>query len=279
MTQPMKFQVHVHCTCHNVHRCCTSRITRLPSCTHPLTQHATYKESEFCPSPPQISIQDLINNSTVGPLDTYTPYVDEVLMRLSDDVTAPVFTRRVMGGFVVQYKRDPPYSVCGRSDTDEVCRSLFRSLQPCNETAHPVYVAPLPNLIPLQNGSCPGLDTLSYNSPGNNGGYGDGVSGDGGSGDGVSGDGVSGEGVSGEGVSGDDGCESLQPGYEMDGLGADILNAGMCDCENVIGCEDGEGVMGCGCEVNMSYVLYHNESQEFLSVTVWYNNRVSMDYY
>ena len=212
-------------------------------------------------------------------------------MRLSDDVTAPVFTRRVMGGFVVQYKRDPPYSVCGCfNDTDEVCRSLFRSLQPCNESTRPVYIAPLPNLIPLQNESCPSLDGGSGDDvSGDGGSSGDGVSGDGGSGDGESGDGgsgnsgsgdgVSGDGVCGEGGSGDGGCESLQPGYEMDGLGADILNAGVCDCENVIACEDGEGVEGCGCEVNVSSALYHHESQEFLSVTVWYNNRVSVDHY
>lgn len=252
-------------------RCCTSHITRLPSCTHPLTQNANYEEHEFCPSSPQASLQDLVSNSTVGPLDSYTPYVDEVLLRLSHDVTAPVFTRRVIGGFVLQHRRDPPYSVCGCNDTQSVCSNFFGSLQPCgNDSVRPVYVAPLPDLFPIQSGSCPSLKYSSGSSEvGNRSESGEDGCGSDGSGS-HSGDDESGEGGSADHVEG--GCESLnfQPGYEVDGLGADFLNAGVCDREGVgrCGCEGGEG--------RMMSALYYPGTEETLSVTVWYNNRVSV---
>ncbi|CAI8007469.1 ATP-binding cassette sub-family A member 3 [Geodia barretti] len=241
--------------CRHCLSCCESRVTRLPSCTHPLTQPTTYEESQFCPSSPQISLQDLLSNSTSGPLDTHIPYVDELLMRLSHAITAPVFTRRVVGGFVVQRRRDPPYSVCGCSNTQTVCRSFFNSLHECGgDSSRPVYV--VPSLI--QTGVCPALkssDRLNSWNGGNRSGVGD-------SGDVWSGDGVM-----------EGGCEAVEfpHHYEVDGLSADLLQrAGECGCGNVTGggCECGDCEGG-----RMVSAHYYQDSEETLSVTVWYNNR------
>ena len=170
-----------------------------------------------------------------------------------------------MGGFVVQHRRDPPYSVCGCSDTETVCRKSFASLCEYGSGGrHPVYVAQLADPSG-QSGVC-GLGSISENGTsvdGDNGASGDsGASGDdGGSG---SSDGV---------MMG--GCDSLkfQHGYEVDGLSADLLGAGVCEC--------GEGVTSGGCECGegegegVVSAHYYQESEETLSVTVWYNNRVS----
>lgn len=233
-----------------LYSCCTSRITRLPTCTHPLTQNTQYEEEEFCPSPPQTSLQDLVNNSTVGPLDTYTAYVDEVLMRLSHDITAPVFTRRVVGGFVLQHRRDPSYTVCACNSTDVVCNNFFGSLQLCqHDIGRPTYLAPLSDLHMIQNSSCTDLDFRNFKNERNE----------------------SGEGVSGEGdLQEERGCDSLdfQPGYEVDGLGAGLLQTGACDCHGLECNEEREK-----CLVSTQY---HQEMVETLSVTVWYNSRVSV---
>ena len=228
--------------------CCTSRTTRLPSCTHPLTQNTKYEEDEFCPSPPQTSLHDLVNNSTVGPLDTYTTYVDEILLRLSHDITGPVFTRRVVGGFAVQHRRDPPYTVCACATTDVVCSSFFKSLQLCQQSGGQLtYFAPLPGV----NNSCTNAD------------FGSAIGG-------------SRESGSREGV-GDfreqvgSGSLEFHPGYAVDGLSADLLQTGACDCD------------GLECKMEKEECLmstqYHKETIETLSVTVWYNNRVSISLY
>jgi ATP-binding cassette subfamily A (ABC1) protein 3 len=245
--------------CRQCLSCCTSRTTRLPSCTRPLTQLYSHPESQFCPSSPLTSLQDLLHNSSAGPLDTYTAYVDEILMQLSDKVTAPVFTRRVMGGIVVQHRRDPPYSVCRCSDTETVCRRYFSSLRECGSMIgdSPVYVTHLPNFFLGQSEFCPALESGVFSSwPGDDGGS---VSGDGGSGDG--GDGGS-SGKSGRGDSGGlGGCESVkfQGGYEVDGLAADSLGGDACNCTD-------------GDKMALS-AHYYQEPEEVLSVTVWYNNR------
>ena len=200
-------------------------------------------------------------------------------MRISHNIRAPTFTRRVMGGFVLQHRRDPPYTVCGRSSVDSVCRDFFQSLQPCGgrSSGQLVYVTPLSD---FRNRSCAGLDFNSSVTIGSE--IRECESGDGGSDDGEFGDGE-----------GEYMCESLdlQPGYEVDGMGADLLNKGVCDSEGVSGdgesddgeSDDGEiggGVSGDGvtrCVGNKNRVSahYYKEIEEMLSVTVWYNNRVS----
>ena len=184
-------------------------------------------------------------------------------MRLSHGITPPVFTRRVVGGFVVQYRRDPPYSVCGCSNVS-VCRSSFSALQECgrveSNTSHPIYV--VPSLI--QTRVCPALGSCDVHS---------------GTSENRSRD-------SGDVCSSDDvmvgGCDSVElrdsvelgRGYEVDGHSTDIL---MSHC--VCGC--GDNVTGGGCECGegegerMVSAHYYQESEETLSVTVWYNNRVS----
>ena len=162
-----------------------------------------------------------------------------------------------MGGFVVQRRRDPPYSVCGSSNTQTVCRSSFNSLHECGGNSSPIYV--VPSLI--QTGVCPALessDRLNSWNCGNRSGVGD--SGDVGSGDGAM----------------EGGCEAVEfpHHYEVDGLSADLLQSGgACGCgDNVTGggceCVDGEGG-------RMVSAHYYQDSGETLSVTVWYNNRVS----
>ena len=162
-----------------------------------------------------------------------------------------------MGGFVVQRGRDPPYSVCGCSNTQTVCRSFFNSLHECGgDSSRPVYV--VPSLI--QTGVCPALkssDRLNSWNGGNRSGVGD-------SGDVWSGDGVM-----------EGGCEAVEfpHHYEVDGLSADLLQrAGACGCGNVTGggCECGDCEGG-----RMVSAHYYQDSEETLSVTVWYNNRVS----
>ena len=177
-------------------------------------------------------------------------------MRISHNITAPVFTRRVMGGFALQHRRDPPYAVCGCPDIDSVCINFFRSLQPCGgrRSGRTVYVAPLPH---FQNGSCTSLD-LRFNSS-------------------ISVESESREGGSGDGERGVCGSLVLQPGYEVDGMGADLLNAGVCDSEDESGDSvSGDGVTGCVGEDSLVSSLYYQETEEMLSVTVWYNNRVSI---
>lgn len=234
-----------------VYSCCTSRTTRLPSCTHPLTQNTKYQEDEFCPSPPQASLHDLVNNSTVGPLDTYTTYVDEILLRLSHDITGPVFTRRVVGGFALQHRRDPPYTLCACVTPDVVCKSLFKSLELCQQHSGSqlTYFAPSSGV----NSSCKNANFRSAI--------------------GGRGEGGSREGENGEGVSDpreEVGCGSLEfhPGYVVDGLSADLLQTRACDCD------------GLECKTEKEECLmstqYHKETIETLSVTVWYNNRVSI---
>lgn len=232
-------------------------MTRLPSCTHPLTQNTNFEENQFCPSSPQISLQDLLTNSTAGPFDTYTAYMDEVLMRLSHDITPPVFTRRVMGGFVVQHRRDPPYTACGCSSNtaEKICQTSFEPLLECGVSSsdNPVYVIPLPNIIQNQGNVCPILGSVlstqnnqsTDNSDSNSRGNGTST------------------------------CDSLQfqSGYVVDGLGADLLSAGSCMC----GSEDSGSGDQCGtCEIVGDVPAhYYQETEDIFSVTVWYNNRVS----
>ena len=143
-----------------------------------------------------------------------------------------------MGGFAVQHRRDPPYSVCGCSNTQTVCHTSFTSLQKCGpgSSSRPIYVVPLLS----QSGVCPAESNKSA--------------------DGDIGDGVM--------VGGCDLVE-FEPGYEVDGLSADLLHSSGANmtgrgCE----CGDGEGEP-------MVSAHYYQESENTLSVTVWYNNRVS----
>ena len=172
---------------------------------------------------------------------------------------------------MVQRLRDPPYSVCGCSNTSTVCRKSFSSL--CEYGSHngsrTVYVAPLLQDLPSgQSEFCKVLRSSSDRSSGNK---------DDNNGTGNSTNSASGESVSSDSVT-TGGCDSVRfkPGYVVDGLSADLLSAGVCDC--------GEGVTSRGCECGegegegMVSAHYYQESEETLSVTVWYNNRVSQSH-
>lgn len=69
----------------------------------------------YCPSPPQLNIDDYYSNSTLGPLDSYNTYIAEYLIRVAFDLQPSVFFHRVQAGFVVSYQ-EPALSFCGLSD-------------------------------------------------------------------------------------------------------------------------------------------------------------------
>ena len=178
-------------------------------------------------------------------------------MLLSHDISAPVFTRRVMGGFMVQHRRDPPYTTCRCSTaTEGVCQNAFKSLYNCgaSNSSRPIYVAPLPHLILNQSEFCPVLESFTD-------------------------DGSVYISDIGSGMREEYDSVQFQSGYEVDGLGADFLKAGVCeftgDASENIGsgvsdeCKESEGGND-----DMVSAQYYQETEDALSVTVWYNNWV-----
>ena len=97
-------------------RCCTASTTTAPTCTNPITQLDESTRSDLCPSPPRVSVADVVNGTT-GRLDSDLTYVDEVLLEEAIDLDPDVYIRRIQAGFVMSY-RDPPYAACGCNSTD-----------------------------------------------------------------------------------------------------------------------------------------------------------------
>ena len=81
--------------------------------------------SDYCPAPPQLSVDDYFNGSVRGPLDSDNTYIAEVLMRVADDIQPSVFFREVQAGFVVSYQ-EPALSFCPLSD--DITTKKFSSL-------------------------------------------------------------------------------------------------------------------------------------------------------
>ena len=71
--------------------------------------------SDYCPAPPQLSVDDYFNGSIRGPLDSDNTYIAEVLLGVADDIQPSVFFREVQAGFVVSYQ-EPALSFCALSD-------------------------------------------------------------------------------------------------------------------------------------------------------------------
>lgn len=164
-------------------------------------------------------------------------YMDELLMRIAHGMTPAVFTRRVVGGFVVSHKnRDPPYTVCGCKDTSKTCHDYFGGLERYPNTS--IYMTrTLQNNFANITYHC---DTASER-----------------------------DNVSSPNNCSDDSalcdCIPLDPGYEVDGTSADIINGLACSST------------GCPCENNTDRPVashFQSEATTATVATVWYNNRV-----
>ena len=244
--------------------CCEARTHRLPSCTYPITQHLDPEEKDFCPPPPRLSLQDAMNRTASGRLDSDVVYMDELLMRIAHDMTPAVFTRRLVGGFVVSHKnRDPPYTVCGCMDTVKTSRDYFSDLALCklenttickrenttickheNTTVckrenTTVYLTPWNNFANTMYRCDTASRLTNFSLPNNC-----------------------------SDIADDSNLRdslSLASGYEVDGTSADILNGQAC---SAIGCP-------CECDSDRPVASYfQSETNASTVATVWYNNRV-----
>ena len=116
-----------------LHSCCTANSAVVPSCTNPLTQTKKVDQQDLCPRPPQVSLDDVQNNST-GRLDSETVFVDETLLRKGTDMSPDVYIRRIQAGFVLSY-RDPPYAACACNDVDFFTNKYVNELSECTRAA------------------------------------------------------------------------------------------------------------------------------------------------
>lgn len=164
-------------------------------------------------------------------------------MRIADDMTPAVFTRRVVGGFVLSHRnRDPPYTVCGCNDTSKTCRDSFRDLVLC-KLGHeslpipPVYFTPLNSAMSTKYNCSTASPPTSFSSPKNVPDYGDSC----------------------------DPIPLFDSGYEIDGTSADILNTVAC---SQVGCPSEDA------RDRPVASLFQSETTPTTVATVWYNNRV-----
>ena len=72
----------------------------------------------YCPASPQLSVNDALNGSVSGPLDSDNTYIAEYLLRVSDDLLPSVFFHEVQAGFVVSYQ-EPALSFCKQNDATD----------------------------------------------------------------------------------------------------------------------------------------------------------------
>ena len=105
--------------------CCYADLdTQVATCSKP-NSLSTFNEAASCPSPPAISIN--APNPPSGRLEGYDVYVAEHLLNISNDITASVFHRRFVGGFVL-HPPNPIYSTCGCQSRVESCQILSPAL-------------------------------------------------------------------------------------------------------------------------------------------------------
>ena len=106
-----------------------------PSCTNPITQFIEANSDDLCPLPPSISGNDYLNNTdTTGRLDSDNTYVNEYLLRVAERMRAPIYSRRVQGGFTLS-RTEPIFSVCGCSDildSGNFSGDILSGLQQCS---------------------------------------------------------------------------------------------------------------------------------------------------
>ena len=219
-------------------RCCTASTTTAPTCTNPITQLDESTRSDLCPSPPRVSVADVVNGTT-GRLDSDLTYVDEVLLEEAIDLDPDVYIRRIQAGFVMSY-RDPPYAACGCNSTDPTrFISSLQGISECREVdGTPIYALRqdlqwLNQSLPwLNDDTCPLFDGSS--ASGGNGGD----------------------------------CDqcAISDDYLVDGSSANILQGLLCS----LGTED-----NCS-HVDRPVAAYTpNQTREQITATVYYNNNVS----
>ena len=92
------------------HRCCRATAEIPASCTNPLTQNRDANLGRLCPTPPRVSYDDVVIGA-VGRLDSDITYVDEYLLLRAEDLAADVYSRRLLGGFVMSYS-EPEFGSC-----------------------------------------------------------------------------------------------------------------------------------------------------------------------
>ena len=235
--------------------CCEASRAVVPSCTNPLTQTMTTDQSELCPTPPQLSREDTINNAT-GALHSENVFVDEALLRKGNDMDPAVYIRRMQAGFVLSY-RDPPYAVCGCNDIEYFTQEYFSELSECTNTNESQLYA-----LKLDSMFAQYLDWLSRDcdeyTSGNF------------SGESYIGIGGSGR-RSGSSFCGPGGCvQTFNEGYTVDGVSANLLQLLACGNDTLhSGCNGESGQDRPAAE-------YYLEQTPQISATVFYNNNVRM---
>lgn len=104
--------------------CCQSTVSRdvLRSCSNPffLTYPSSPSRSRLCPSPPKLSYTAASASQPAGLLQSQNVYIAELLLRTAQEETPDVFFRRFQAGFSLTV-REPPHSVCGCTQTEDVC--------------------------------------------------------------------------------------------------------------------------------------------------------------
>ena len=222
-------------------RCCTASTTTAPTCTNPVTQLDEFQRRDLCPSPPRVSIADVVNGAT-GRLDSDLTYVDEVLLEEAIDLDPDVYIRRIQAGFVMSY-RDPPYAACDCSSTDPTrFISSLQGISVCEEVGGAPIYALRQGLPWINDDTCPLFD---------------GSSASGGNGDG--------SGSASGGNGGDCDLCAISNDYLVDGSSANILQGLLCS----LGTED-------NCRhVDRPVAAYTpNQTREQITATVYYNNNV-----
>ena len=210
----------------------------VPSCTNPLTQSSSSNQKDFCPRPPQVSLDDVENNAT-GRLDSETVFVDETLLRKGINMAPEVYIRRIQAGFVLSY-RDPPYAACSCSDSNVFAQKYFDELSECTSVdGAQVYALKQENQL---------FDYFSWLSRECD----------------EDGSGESGGGQNGGGMGSGSGGNAFSNGYLVDGVSANLLQ--MMACSN----------QSCDRETktNRPTAEYFPTDVPGVSATIYYNNNV-----
>lgn len=85
------------------HSCCNQEYLAYPTCSNPFTQDSRVNRLAFCPDPPYVSINDIINDTIVGPVDSYNVFVAEKLLSVVEEVGTSGYVR----GYMVRSMLNP----------------------------------------------------------------------------------------------------------------------------------------------------------------------------
>ena len=111
-------------SCIYICSCCnTFYKTAALSCNDAVSGPTDASIGHYCPLPPQMSIDDAINSSAAGPLDSDNTFIAEYLLEASNDLQPLVFFQEVQAGFVVSYQ-EPALAFCNMSQSSNETRRL-----------------------------------------------------------------------------------------------------------------------------------------------------------